>query len=229
MLRLTNLYKAYDKSNPVLNGVSLSLSRGSAICIAGKNASGKTTLLRLASTIIYPDEGTVSCDGRIAFVPQEPTLLSELSVQDNLKLWYSAQNLDGPTFANGSPELLLGLLPYRKKFCNTLSGGLKKRLSIASALVTRPDYLLLDEPFSALDVIGCKMLTTLLCTLKQNGVGIMFSSHEPNLISAVADEVMLLQEGTLLDALALTDIPETQRPFYVLSLLFGTEAPVRQC
>ena len=112
MLRINNLYKAFDKKQPVLNDVSLSLLPGQAICIAGKNASGKTTLLRLAGGIITPDAGTVSAGGHVAFVPQEPAILPELSVRDNLMLWYAAQNLPGPNFGPNSPESLLGLAPY---------------------------------------------------------------------------------------------------------------------
>lgn len=221
MLRLHNLQKSFNNKQRVLNGVSLSLSPARAICIAGKNASGKTTALKIACGITLPDKGTVSCNGRIAFVPQEPAILPELSVIDNLKLWYSAQNLGGPYFSNGSPEERLGLSPYRKKCAGALSGGMKKRLSIASALVNRPDYLLLDEPFAALDASSCKELSSLLCELKSSGVGILFTSHEPEQISAVADEIVMLNDGSLSDALSLEDIPKDQRPARILSLLFG--------
>ena len=228
MLRLTNLYKAFDKKQTVLKGVSLDLAPGRAVCIAGKNASGKTTLLKLACGVLTPDAGAVSCNGRIAFVPQEPAILPELTVQDNLALWYAAQNLSGPSFVPGSPEELLGLLPYRKKRSGALSGGMKKRLSIAEALVGSPAYLLLDEPFAALDAEAAQILLSLLLRLKGEGVGILFSAHEPEQISAVADEIVLLHRGTLSETLALDTIPEGQRPAYVLRLLFGTETFVCQ-
>ncbi len=221
VLELCKLQKSFDRRQPVLKEISLSLAPGAAVCIAGQNATGKTTLLRLACGLIQPDAGTVCCDGKMAFVPQEPALLPELSVRDNLKLWYSAQGLDGPTFSEASIEVQLGLEPFRKKRAGALSGGMKKRLSIAAALVGRPDYLLLDEPFAALDAPGCRALSALLCRLKSEGVGVLFTSHEPQQIAVLADALFLLRNGRLSTALMLKNLPEEQRQPGVLALLFS--------
>lgn len=220
MLKLYKLQKSFDKGLPVLREITFSLAPGTAVCIAGRNATGKTTLLRLACGLIQPDAGTVCCNGKIAFVPQEPALLPELTVLDNLKLWYSAQGLDGPAFAENSPETQFGLFPFRKKRAGALSGGMKKRLSIATALVGSPGYLLLDEPFAALDAPGCRELSSLLCHLKSQGTGILFTSHEPQQIAALADEVFLLQDGRLSEPLALGDMSAEKRQPRVLALLF---------
>lgn len=221
MLKLYKLKKGFDQKRPIIREVSLSLAPSTAICIVGRNATGKTTLLRLACGLIQPDSGTVCCNGKIAFVPQEPVLLPELTVLDNLKLWYSTQGLDGPFFTENSLELQFGLLPFRKKRAGALSGGMKKRLSIATALVGSPDYLLLDEPFAALDAPGCRELSLLLCRLKSQGTGILFTSHEPQQIATLADEVYLLQDGQISAPLALGNITEEQRQSRVLALLFG--------
>lgn len=221
MLTLEQLQKSFDKKQPVLRGVSLSLAPGDAVCIAGGNATGKTTLLRTACGLLPPDAGRVQVDGRLAFVPQEPALLPELTVRDNLKLWYAAQGLDGPTFSAAAPETQLGLLPFGKKRAKALSGGIKKRLSIAAALVGSPDYLLLDEPFAALDAPGCRALSALLSDLKSVGVGILFTSHEPQQIADLADTLYLLRNGRLSDALRLKDLPEAQRHHSILALLFS--------
>lgn len=222
MLTLDQLQKSFDKKQPVLRGVSLSLVPGAAVCIAGGNATGKTTLLRTACGLLSPDTGSVRCDGKIAFVPQEPALLPELTVRDNLKLWYAAQGLDGPTFSETAPETQLGLLPFCKKRAGTLSGGMKKRLSIAAALAGAPDYLLLDEPFAALDTHACHILSMLLGHLKSGGVGILFTSHEPQRIADLADTLYLLQDGRLSTALQLKDLPEAQRQHNILALLFSS-------
>ena len=221
MLTLDRLQKSFDKKQPVLSGVSLSLSPGDAVCIAGGNATGKTTLLRTACGLLSPDTGSVRCDGKMAFVPQEPALLPELTVRDNLKLWYAAQGLDGPTFSASAPETQLGLLPFGKKRAKALSGGMKKRLSITAALVGSPDYLLLDEPFAALDAPGCQALSLLLNDLKSTGVGILFTSHEPQQIADLADTLYLLRDGRLSDALRLKNLPEAQRRHSILALLFS--------
>lgn len=220
MLKLYKLKKSFDKGRSVLKEVTFSLEPGNAVCIAGQNAVGKTTLLRITCGLMQPDAGTVCCNGKIAFVPQEPVLLPELTVLDNLKLWYSAQRLDGPSFDEASLETRLGLSPFRKKRAGALSGGMKKRLSIATALVGDPDYLLLDEPFAALDVPGCNALLQLLCHLKSQGMGILFTSHEPRQIAALADEVLLLQDGRISETLTLGGLPEPQRQARILTLLF---------
>ncbi len=221
MLALCKLQKSFDKRQLVLKDITLSLAPGAAACIAGQNAAGKTTLLRTACGLIKPDAGTVCCDGKMAFVPQEPALLPELTVRDNLKLWYAAQGLDGPDFSEASVEAQLGLNPFAQKRAATLSGGMKKRLSIAAALVGRPDYLLLDEPFAALDAPGCRTLAALLCRLKSEGMGILFTSHEPQQIAVLADVLFLLQDGRLPAALTLNSLPEEARQAAVLALLFG--------
>ena len=221
MLTLDQLQKSFDKHQPVLRGVSLSLAPGEAVCIAGGNATGKTTLLRTACGLLVPDGGSVRCDGKIALVPQEPALLPELTVRDNLKLWYAAQNLDSPTFSEASPETQLGLSPFYKKRAGALSGGMKKRLSIAAALAGSPDYLLLDEPFAALDAPGCHTLSTLLRRLKSAGMGILFTSHEPQQIANLADALYLLQDGRLSTPLRLKELPEAQRQHSILALLFS--------
>ncbi|MFV0497377.1 MAG: ATP-binding cassette domain-containing protein [Candidatus Fimivivens sp.] len=224
MLKLDKLQKSFDKKHPVLNDITLSLAPSSAICIGGRNATGKTTLLRLACGLLVPDSGTVMCDGEIAFVPQEPALLPELTVLDNLRLWYSAQCLDGPLFSENAPETALGLSPFRKKRAGTLSGGIKKRLAIASALVGHPDFLLLDEPFAALDAPSCHALSLLFCSLKAQGIGILFTSHEPAQIAALADEILLLEDGRLSRKLTLCNMPKEQRESRVLTLLFNSSA-----
>lgn len=196
MLLIENVKKSFG-GTAVLDGVSLSLRKGRSICIAGKNASGKTTLLKMICGLLSADSGSIKTDGRISFVPQQPALLTELSVQDNLKLWYCAQNKVGPKWLSDSIETKLGLTEYRRKKVKTLSGGMQKRLSIAAALVSTPDFLLLDEPFASLDAAACKELEQLLLSLKAAGVGIIFTSHIPEHIHALADELLVLKNGGL--------------------------------
>ena len=221
MLLIENVKKSFG-GTAVLSDLSLSVQSGQAVCIAGKNASGKTTLLKIIYCLLKADGGSIKSGGRISFVPQQPALMEELSVQDNLKLWYSAQNLSGPKWQPDSIETKLGLLPFKKKKVRTLSGGMQKRLSIAAALVSVPDLLLLDEPFSALDAAACHQLEELLINLKNIGTTVLFTSHEPEYIHRIADRLFILKDGNLSFAANPKDINREQLSKCILDNLFQT-------
>ncbi len=220
MLKVENIQKGFGRDNKILDSVSFSAAKGQALCIAGKNASGKTTLLKIICGMLAPDSGAVSADGRISIVPQEPAVLPELSVNDNLRLWYAAQNVSGPQWKDDSIETQLGLKEHRRKKVKTLSGGMKKRLSLAAALADIPDWLLLDEPFAALDAAGCRDIISLLCRLKSDGVGIIFTSHQPEHIAAVADRLLILDGGKLTEAPPPSGSDHRQLAAYILSSLY---------
>ncbi|MEM1485743.1 ATP-binding cassette domain-containing protein [Oscillospiraceae bacterium PP1C4] len=204
MLELENITKAYG-SFRVLEGVNLTCRQGQAICVAGTNAAGKTTLLTIAAALQKQDSGTVTCDGKIGYVSQDAALMTDLSVRDNLALWYAANDLPkSGLFSAASTETALGLRLYEKKRVSAISGGIRKRLAIACALIGEPAYLLMDEPFTALDLQSRTDITQLLVLLKTQGRGLLFTSHDPSMITAVADCVLLLRDGKIMDELVLS-------------------------
>lgn len=195
MLELAGIFKSYGPAC-VLDGASLHCERGRAVCLAGANAAGKTTLLTIAAGVQKADRGEIRCDGTVGYVPQETALLTDLSVRDNLALWYAACDRPRSTlFSGDSPERSLGLSAFAGRRVSRLSGGVKKRAAIACALAARPDYLIMDEPFTALDVAGRADIAALLCDLKERGTGLLFSSHDPSAIASVADCMVLLRDG----------------------------------
>ena len=220
MLSVKEIKKSFGGA-VVLDSVSLDVKSGQAVCIAGKNASGKTTLLNIIGGMLAADSGKVLCEKSPAFVPQEPAILPELSVEDNLKLWYAANDLPWRGFDEKLCEFMPRLFEHRKKRAGTLSGGMKKRLSIACALIKDADILLLDEPFAALDPESCQTLTQLLIRLKQSGKALLFTSHEPGHIAEVADELLILKNGALIKAAELVNIPNDERRQAVLQALFN--------
>jgi len=194
VLTAAGLVKRYGRT-AVLEGASLTCERGQAVCLAGANAAGKTTLLTIAAGLQKPDAGKVFCDGTIGYVPQELSLLTDLSVRDNLLLWYAAAGRPArEVFSQNALETQLGLSPYARRTVRKLSGGLKKRAEIACALARRPAYLLMDEPFNGLDLASREEIVQLLCRLKSEGAGLLFSSHDPHQIAASADSVILLKD-----------------------------------
>lgn len=204
MLELAKIFKSYGSAR-VLDGASLRCERGQAVCLAGANAAGKTTLLTIAAGVQKADRGEVRCDGTVGYVPQETALLADLSVRDNLALWYAACSRPrSAMFSADSPERALGLCAFAGRRVSRLSGGVKKRAAIACALAARPDYLIMDEPFTALDVTGRADIAALLRGLKQRGAGLLFSSHDPSAIASVADVMVLLRGGRVDAPAALT-------------------------
>ena len=226
ILEVTNIKKIYTTrfgANKVqaLSNVNFTVERGEYIAIMGESGSGKTTLLNIAGKMLKADSGTVERDGRTALVLQEPTIFPELSVKDNLRMWYAAQNLPWRTPGADSIEARLGLLPYLGKKAGVLSGGMKKRLSIACALAGSPRCLLLDEPFAALDAESCKLLSELLNSLKSGGASILFTSHEPDCIADTADELWILENGVLKKAAELSSASSEERLETVLRSIWG--------
>ena len=217
-MELREITKSFGGSR-VLDGASLCCAPGEITCLIGANAAGKTTLLTIAAGLQQPDSGLVTRPGRLGFVPQDSALLEELTVAENLRLWYAAAGLPAAgMFAEDSTEALLGLASFARKRVCKLSGGIKKRTAIACALACDPACLLMDEPFAALDLPSRREITALLKRLKGAGKVILFSSHDPAAIADTAHCVALLREGKIASVTMLEqgDAPPTLQ---VLSLL----------
>ena len=165
----------------------------------GENGAGKTTLLDILSGMIIPDEGVVYKDVRISYAPQEsdnafflPTVLDEFS--------YTLREKRKDEVGKRSEQLLslIGLSSaYLQRSPFSLSGGEKRLLSIALALAVNPDFLLLDESISGLDYKGYKALRALLRALKAEGRGVVFITHELDILD-LADVVIVIKGGKII-------------------------------
>ncbi len=221
MLELSRIVKSFGSSR-VLDGVNLKVDDGEAVCIAGANAAGKTTLLTIAAGMQKPDSGSVAAEGKLGYVSQEPALFGEMTVRDHLRLWYAANNLpEKLLFSASAPETMLGLHLHARKRADRLSGGVRKRLSIACALAGDPPGLLLDEPFTALDLQTKTDILALLSDLKQRRKGLLFTSHDPSAVAAAADRVLLLRDGAISGEIRLAGEQE-DRIAQVIALLSQT-------
>ncbi len=219
MFQLQGLTKAYGPAR-VLQGVDLELRPGEAVCLAGANAAGKTTLLTIAAGLQKADGGRILREGKLGYLPQESSLLEDLTVEENLALWYAANRRPkAALFAPQSPEQTLELEPHRKKRVSRVSGGIKRRAGLAAALSGRPQWLLMDEPFTALDLQSRQAILTLLHTLRGEGTGILFSSHDPAAIAACADRLLLLKAGRIQEELDLSQVPPPKRLTRTIEIL----------
>ena len=203
-IEIKNINKNFKKQK-VLKDVSLDTEEGKIIGILGANGSGKSTLFSILVGIIKGD-GQFLYDGVdllkntnmrskiVGFVPQSPPLIGELSAKDNLKLWY-----DKDTVKNELKDgvlAMLGIEAFYKKQVNKMSGGMKKRLSLACAAAHNPKILFLDEPSAALDVLCKEKISNYLKTFKQNKGTVFLATHDAQEL-LLCDELYILKEGSL--------------------------------
>jgi len=206
LIIVDGIRKKYKKN--VLEDISFSVEKGQCIGILGANGCGKSTLLSIMAGTQKSNSGSIYYNGidtavnkniftdYIGYVPQENPLIEELSVNDNLKLWYSNSKKDlKKDFLHGVPAML-GLDEVKKIAVSKLSGGMKRRVSIAAALANDAPILILDELSAALDLV-CKneIRKYLIHYLKQNGT-IVMTTHEEDEI-ALCNRLLVMKGGKL--------------------------------
>jgi heme exporter protein A len=206
VIAVTALTRAYGL-RPVLRGVDLTAQAGSLTAIFGPNGTGKSTLLRILATLIRPDAGQVSVAGyalpaqaeaarsAIGAVLHATLLYSELSADENLRFY--ARLYDLPTSMARIDELLerVGLTRRRRDPVRVYSRGMQQRLSLARALLHRPQVLLLDEPYTGLDPAGTRLLDEVLREEARAGAAVVLTSHDLAHGLALADQVVVLARG----------------------------------
>lgn len=201
MLQVTGLQKQYQ-NNPVLRNITFHLEKGERLGILGDNGSGKSTLMSILAGVQSADGGEVLfCDTpitresrkRISYIPQEPELLEDLSVKDNLELWVSIYGLGKAKPVIASLPKFLAIEPMLHKKISTLSGGMKKKVSIAIAIMNRPEIIIMDEALSALDAKTVQEVLAYL--LAQKDITLLYCSHNFAEVETVCNRLIVLQNG----------------------------------
>lgn len=205
MLEVDGICKTYQKKQ-VLSGVSLTAEPGQCVGIVGGNGCGKTTLLSILAGARKADKGSVKADGmeilgkpalqaaKIAYVPQENPFMDELSVKDNLSLWYRGDRSAMKRDLEDGPAAMLGINQFLTTPVGKLSGGMKKRLSIASALAGHEKILIMDEPGAALDLVCKEIIQEYMKQYIKDGGIIILASHELAEL-AVCSKMYVLKNG----------------------------------
>ena len=208
MLTAEGIYKRYNRKE-ILKGVDLTVVPGECVGIVGSNGCGKTTLLSILAGALKADKGRVSLDGKeiskspadharaVAYVPQVNPLMEELTVRDNLLLWYGGRRKELERDLESGAGAFLGIKPMLGDTVEKLSGGMKKRLSIACALANHGSVLILDEPGAALDMECKAHIRRYLKTYTGEGGTVVITSHETGELSACT-RLCALKDGKLI-------------------------------
>ncbi len=210
------------KGRRVVRSVSLSVQSNEIVGLLGPNGAGKTTVFGMIVGLVRPDNGTIAYNGEeitdlpmykrarkgIAYLPQEPSVFRRLSVEHNLLAILETLKLSKQErqqrLENILAELSIGHIRTQKAF--TLSGGERRRVEIGRALVMKPDFLLLDEPFAGIDPIAVHQLQTTIVQLKQQGLGLLITDHNVQETLSITDRAYILNEGEVVESGTPTDI-----------------------
>lgn len=213
VLEIFNIGKKY-KNRAVLKNVSLHVRRGEAVGLLGPNGAGKTTCFYCVIGLITPDYGDVHINGEditnmpmyrrarmgIGYLPQEASIFRSLSVEDNIKAILEIVEEDESKRENMLEELLneFSIAHLRKSPAIALSGGERRRLEIARALASNPDFILLDEPLAGIDPIAVGEIRSLVSQLKNRGLGVLITDHNVRETLDIIDRAYILHGGSVL-------------------------------
>lgn len=199
MIEFEKVGKSYN-GQTVLKNTSFCIRQGEAAGLLGRSGTGKSTILKLISGIMAPDEGRVRVgSARVGYIFQEHRLIPWKRVLDNvsfgLRAWgYSAQQAKSTAMCYLHK---VGLAGFERHYPGQLSGGMCQRVSIARAFAIRPDILLMDEPFSALDAALKEQLVNMVRDMLAHGdsMTVLYVSHNPEEVNRIADRVFMLFNG----------------------------------
>ena len=194
--------------------MSLHAEGGEIVGLLGPNGAGKTTTFSMVTGFVSPTSGSITLDGEdftkfpayqrarrgLVYLPQESSIFRKLSVEDNIRAVVETLGLNKTEQEDLIEERLseLRLTSLAKQKAYTLSGGEGRRLEITRALVLKPKFLLLDEPFSGVDPISVSEVTTIITELKAKGMGIFLTDHNVRETLRAVDRAYLLYEGSVL-------------------------------
>jgi lipopolysaccharide export system ATP-binding protein len=213
-LTATQLIKRYNK-RCVVNGVSLHVNSGEIVGLLGPNGAGKTTSFYMMVGLIKADEGEIAIDSRdithhpmhlraqlgVGYLPQEPSVFRKLNVADNLRAVLQIRS----DLTSGQIELIIEellqefhIFHLRDQLALSLSGGERRRVEIARALASNPQFILLDEPFAGVDPISVEEIKKIIEHLKVRGIGVLITEHNVRETLGICDRAYILNDGKVI-------------------------------
>lgn len=208
IIEINNLSKSYGKTK-ALDNVSFNVERGELFGLIGPDGAGKTTLFRLLTTLLTPDEGSATVDGRdivkdylnirsaVGYMPGRFSLYPDLTVEENLEFFAALFGVTVKESYDLIAPIYRQIEPFRKRRAGKLSGGMKQKLALSCALIHRPNVLFLDEPTTGVDSVSRREFWDMLSQLKTQGITILVSTPYMDEASR-CDRIALCNEGHIL-------------------------------
>ncbi len=213
VLRTENLVKKYGKRT-VANKVSINVTQGEIVGLLGPNGAGKTTTFYMTVGLITPNEGRVFIDDAditglpvyrraqrgISYLPQEASVFRTLTVENNIRAILEMTDTSAEYQKEKLEQLIreFKLEKVRHNLGNNLSGGERRRTEIARCLAINPKFIMLDEPFAAVDPIAVEDIQSVVYHLKERNIGVLITDHKADSILGITDRAYMLFEGKVL-------------------------------
>ncbi|MBM4161101.1 MAG: ATP-binding cassette domain-containing protein [Ignavibacteria bacterium] len=202
-IELQNVTKTFGK-HVAVEGLSLTVPQGSVYGFIGPNGSGKTTTLRMIMNILYPDSGEItifgeplrpaSCD-RIGYMPEERGLYKRMKVREVLEFFGGLKNGDGIGAKVDRWLERLDLADWANKKVETLSKGMSQKVQFIATVVSQPELVLLDEPFTGLDPVNTDVIKDAILELQAQGTTVIFSTHDMSMAEKMCDYIFMIFKG----------------------------------
>ncbi len=222
----TNLSKRYGQKE-VVHGINIELNPNEVVGLLGPNGAGKTTTFYMLVGIVKPNTGQVSLMGQpltgkplherarmgVSYLPQESSIFKKLSVRQNLEIILEQTSLNSAAQKKRAEELMemFTITKLADQAAMFLSGGERRRLEIARALIMDPKFILLDEPFAGIDPIAVIDIQEIISVLKSMGIGILISDHNVRETLNICDRAYLVYEGAVILEGSPDDIVQSSR------------------
>ena len=210
MINLTNIKKSYNKGQVhAVTNINLSVDRGELFGLIGPDGAGKTTLFRILTTLILPDEGSATVDGldvvkdyakirnRVGYMPGRFSLYQDLTIEENLNFFATVFGTTIKENYHLIEDIYQQIEPFKDRRAGKLSGGMRQKLALCCALIHKPTVLFLDEPTTGVDVVSRKEFWDMLQRLKQEGITILVSTPYMDEANR-CDRIALIQKGSIL-------------------------------
>ncbi|MGN0569765.1 MAG: ABC transporter ATP-binding protein [Candidatus Fimenecus sp.] len=206
ILSVNGITKSFGEKQ-VLKGVSFSTKSGKALGVLGRNGAGKTTIIRIIMGVFGADSGSVTLDGaplnpqkvKIGYLPEERGLYPKKRITQQLLYFAELRGTDKETALKNADRLFkkLQVEQYKNAKLETLSKGNQQKIQLIATLITDPDIVILDEPFSGLDPVNAAILKDIVKELIADGKLVLFSSHQMNYIEEFCDDILILNGGEI--------------------------------
>jgi len=203
IIEISNVTKTFD-SHVAVNGLSLSVPKGSIYGFIGPNGSGKTTTIRMIMNILYPDSGTIRIFGQertgsmiesIGYLPEERGLYRKMKLRELIQFHGELKKVTNPGREADYWMEKFDLTPWARKKVEALSKGMSQKVQFIITIIDRPEIIILDEPFSGLDPVNTEIIREVILGLRKDGSTVIFSTHDMAVAEKMCDFIFMIYKG----------------------------------